>query len=63
MLTGYRPVERRVEIADPLREPLLPGRHYTECIERVIGAIMLGVLTHDANLLTITPGRGRDRRP
>ncbi|MEE4381347.1 MAG: hypothetical protein V2J02_05075 [Pseudomonadales bacterium] len=63
VLTGYRSVERRVEIADPLREPLLPGRHYTECIERVIGAIMLGVLTHDANLLTITPGPGRDRRP
>ena len=39
----------------PAQEPLHPygGHEYEIGIERVIGAIMLGVLTRDANLLIV----------
>ncbi|MEE4361270.1 MAG: hypothetical protein V2I63_07065 [Pseudomonadales bacterium] len=64
VLAGYRPQGRLVEVADPLRDhPLAEGTRYEIGIERVIGAIMLGVLTHDANILLITPRSGGDRRP
>ncbi len=56
VLCGYRPQKRTVLVADPFEEnPLAPGRHYEVRLERVLCAIMLGVLTHDANLLMIEP--------
>jgi len=62
VLCGYEPEERRVAVADPLESnPLAPGRYYEIGIDRVIGAILLGVLTHDANLLIIEPARPRAR--
>ena len=58
VLRGYDPVTRMVAISDPMgpgQEPLHPygGHEYEISIERVIGAIMLGVLTRDANLLIV----------
>ncbi len=54
VLCGYHPDPRSVMVADPyLQNPLAPGHHYEVPLERVVGAVMLGVLTHDANLLLI----------
>jgi hypothetical protein len=56
VLCGYRPARRSVLVADPfLENPLSPGQHYEVRLERVLCAMMLGVLTHDANLLMIEP--------
>jgi hypothetical protein len=57
VLCGYRRQRRAVAIADPfLANPMAPGAHYEVSLDRVVGAILLGVLTHDANLLMIEPG-------
>ena len=32
-----------------------PNRRYWISIDRVIGAVLLGIVTYDANLLVITP--------
>jgi hypothetical protein len=67
VLSGYRRARRTVVVADPyLENPMAPGAHYEVSLERVVGAIMLGVLTHDANLLMIEPavqraGRAKSR--
>ncbi len=58
VLRGYDSGTGMVSISDPMGpmlEPLHPyGSHeYEVHIERVIGAIMLGVLTGDANLLIV----------
>jgi len=37
--------------------PVAPTQLYPVNIDRVIGAILLGVLTYDANLLVIHPRR------
>ena len=58
VLCGYDPESREVRVADPM-EPVPNTRShiYDLPIERVMGAILLGVLTYDANLLLIEPGR------
>lgn len=56
ILAGYAAETRSVLIMDPLHpNPLAPGQIYEISIDRVLGAILLGVLTHDANLLIIEP--------
>jgi hypothetical protein len=56
VLTGYRRVTREVLIADPLWEnPLVGSRYYAVKAHRLIGAILLGAVTYDANLLVIEP--------
>ncbi len=56
VLCGYHAGTRTVLVADPFaKNPLGPSHHYEVSLERVIGAIMLGVLTHDASLLVVTP--------
>jgi hypothetical protein len=57
VLYGYDREERRVQIADPLGTNPRETHHYAVGIERVIGAILLGVLTSDANLLLLRPAR------
>jgi len=48
---------RHVLVADPYRgNPLDPGQCYKVGVERLIGAILLGALTFDANLLVIARG-------
>ncbi|MDX9740409.1 MAG: C39 family peptidase [Gammaproteobacteria bacterium] len=60
LLAGYDSETRSVLVIDPLHSnPMAPGHHYEISIDRVIGAILLGVLTHDANLLVIEPARTR----
>lgn len=56
VLYGYHERTREVLVADPLREnPLVGDQHYSVGIHRLLGAIMLGVLTYDGNLLVLDP--------
>ncbi len=56
VLTGYRQVAREVLVADPYKSnPLASTRYYAVRIHRLIGAILLGIMTYDANLLVIEP--------
>ncbi len=58
VLHGYDREARTVHVADPLKSNPMTGRHnYTASIDRVINAILLGVLTYDANLLIIQPAK------
>jgi hypothetical protein len=56
ILAGYRREKRTVLVCDPMSpNPVAPTHTYEVNIDRVVGAILLGVLTHDANLLIIEP--------
>ena len=56
ILCGYDEQKRHVVVADPHREnPLSHDNYYKVSSNRLINAIMLGVLTYDANLLIIQP--------
>jgi len=54
VLSGYNRKDRTIRIADPyVKNPLAEEHFYSINIDRVICAILLGVLTYDANLLVI----------
>ncbi len=56
VLCGYDPERRTVLVADPLEpNPIAKDRQYAVDIDRVFSAIMLGIVTYDANLLIIRP--------
>jgi hypothetical protein len=56
VLTGYRKRPRELLIADPLQtNPLVGSRYYAVGAHRLIGAILLGTVTYDANLVVIEP--------
>ncbi len=56
VLCGYDKKARTVSVADPyLPNPLGEKHHYNVNLDRLIAAILLGVLTYDANLLIIEP--------
>jgi hypothetical protein len=56
VLCGWNAEERSVCVADPLEDnPRSQERIYWLPVERVINAILLGVLTYDANLLVLEP--------
>lgn len=56
VLSGYDRKKRVVMVADPLQDnPLSASRYYSVGMDRLIGAILLGILTYDANLLVIRP--------
>ncbi len=56
VLCGYEAASRTVAIADPLSSnPMADDQLYTVSYERLIGSILLGIITFDANLLIIYP--------
>jgi len=58
VLCGYDPDTHKVTVADPYEENPYSKSHYYEAdIDRLVCAILLGVLTYDANLLIIEPGK------
>lgn len=58
VLCGYESEEREVLVADPLAPNPLGSEHvYPVELDRVIGAVLLGIVTYDANLLVIRPRR------
>ncbi len=59
VLDGYNKEKRQVSIADPyLKNPISGTTKYSITIDRVITAILLGVMTYDANFIIIEPGEG-----
>lgn len=58
VLTGYVADRREVLVADPyLRNPFAKSGAYAVRIERLINAVLLGIVTYDANLLVVEPPR------
>ena len=57
VLCGYDKVRKEVRVADPyLPNPLAPREnYYVVPVNRVVCAILLGILTYDANLLILQP--------
>jgi len=56
VLRGYDRMKRSIHIADPLESnPYSSDRQYELSIDRVISAILLGIITDDANLIIIEP--------
>jgi hypothetical protein len=56
VLCGYNKEKREVLVADPYKKNPVSGDHYyMVSIARLLGAILLGILTYDANLLVIEP--------
>lgn len=56
ILSGYDRARRTVQIADPLLPNPVSLDHYYEVnMDRLIGAVFLGILTYDANLIVIQP--------
>ncbi len=63
VLCGYDKQQRAVLVADPYASNPMGGKHYYAIgTDRVIRAILLGVLTYDANLLVIEPKRRSPNR-
>ncbi len=62
VLYGYDPATREVLVADPLGDnPRYGGHYYRVRLTRLLGAILLGIVTYDANLLVVRPRRTRGR--
>lgn len=62
-LCGYDRQTRNVLVADPMTpNPLSESHYYEISIDRVLCAILLGVLTYDASLLIIQPDKRRRKR-
>ncbi len=58
VVCGYDKQRRTVRVADPYQpNPLAAHHDYEIGLDRLVCAILLGVLTYDANLLIIAPGR------
>jgi len=56
VLTGYDRRNKLVRVADPYKEnPFFKKSYYSVAATRLINAIMLGIVTYDANLLVIEP--------
>jgi hypothetical protein len=56
VLHGYDRETKTVSVADPLHDnPTTRGRYYRVRIQRILNAILLGVLTYDSNFLVIRP--------
>jgi len=56
VLHGYDPETDSVLVADPFHEnPLAGGPSYRVSLMRLVGAILLGVLTYDGNLMVLEP--------
>jgi len=62
VLLDYVHTLRSVMVADPLYpNPMSPTHVYPVGIDRVVNAILLGIITHDANLLILEPPRQRGK--
>jgi Peptidase_C39 like family len=56
VIAGYDRKNRSVLVVDPYDlHPYGPSHEYWINIDRALGAVLLGIVTHDANLLVITP--------
>lgn len=59
IISGYDRKARRLLVADPYSpHPYGGTREYWIRMDRVVNAILLGIVTHDANLLVVSPRKG-----
>jgi hypothetical protein len=59
VIAGYDFERRKLLVVDPYQTNPFAGAHkYWLGIDRVLGAVLLGIVTHDANLLVIRPPQG-----
>lgn len=64
VIAGYDRDKHSVLVADPYwRHPFSPSHEYWVNIDRVIGAVLLGIVTHDANLLIVHPRGAAAKAP
>ncbi|MBR9981189.1 MAG: hypothetical protein KFF50_09200 [Desulfatitalea sp.] len=62
VLCGYDMAARTALVADPLLpNPISDSQIYPVRLNRLVCAIMLGILTYDANLLIVTPNKDADK--
>jgi len=58
VLCGHNHARNEAIVADPLQDnPRFASHRYRVGMDRLIGSILLGIVTYDANLLVITPQR------
>ncbi|MFP5257518.1 MAG: peptidase-C39 like family protein [Acidobacteriota bacterium] len=66
VINGYDTVSRTTHIADPLLpNPISRSQYYEVTLNHLVCAVMLGIVTCDANLLVLSPqkkGRSVDRQ-
>lgn len=63
IIAGYDAGRRKFLVVDPYGANPYAGAHeYWLSVERVLGAVLLGIVTHDANLLVIHPPGGRRQK-
>jgi hypothetical protein len=56
VICGYVPETRSVRVADPLSpNPMAKEQIYTVDLDRLVCAILLGIVTYDANFLVLEP--------
>lgn len=56
VMFGFDAEERKVLVADPLADNPLNGDHlYQVPVDRLLSAILLGIVTYDATLLVVEP--------
>lgn len=61
VLCGYDSLSRKVAVADPFRDnPIKSEPIYEVAVERVLNAVLLGIVTYDANLLIVEPREDRN---
>lgn len=65
VIAGYDSERRQVLVVDPYQQnPYAESQEYWISVDRVVNAVLLGIVTHDANLLVIHPRRGpREKAP
>ena len=58
VIAGHDAVRRRVLVVDPYQpHPYGKSHEYWISVDRAVAAILLGIVTHDANLLVVYPRR------
>jgi hypothetical protein len=63
VIAGYDRKKRNVLVVDPYDlHPFGPSHEYWINIDRVLGAVLLGIVTYDANLLVIQPPHKAPKR-
>jgi hypothetical protein len=56
VIAGYDSERRQVLVVDPYQQnPYAGSQEYWLSVDRVVNAVLLGIVTHDANLLIIHP--------
>jgi hypothetical protein len=64
VIAGYDRTKRNLLVVDPYGlHPYGPTHEYWINIDRVLGAVLLGIVTHDANLLVIYPPQAAPKNP